>query len=169
MSSGHVDYIKDAYWTSAIEENNQIRISAASNEYMYDLRFNVYRACDPAITVPRVGDMYCSIRLNRLENPLRLPLFRLYGENLTSYAPTLPASHCDIVVKVDRNRSKVEVIGGNVNQSVTRRTLNIAGGSLTLNPSRAQVRAATSPDEACNEGIQCRINDRPWFVLMQAR
>lgn len=164
LSTAHRNYMKDSFWTSVTEQGGSARQDAVA-DYTYNPRYDMYRACDPSKTKPRVGDMLCSARMTTLPVPISSTPFRVYGSNLIGDRP-FSASHCDIVVEINEKSKKVEVIGGNVNQSVTRRTLNL-NENLFLSPSQS---TSTTRDETrCESQENCDINRRSWFVLMQMR
>ena len=77
--------------------------------------------------------------------------------------------HCELVVRADESGdAKLEVIGGNVVQSVTLSRLTLNANKVL---SSAYIAAAASPS-GCARGEQaCRghLGRRPWVVLLQFR
>lgn len=156
-SEGHIDYIRDAYNTTRNEING--------NSLEANGRFTLYRACNPYTTKPRIGDMICSSRLSDLTAHNTIEIFDIYGNNITG-ANSISTSHCDIVVNVDVHSKKVDLIGGNVFQSVTKRRLNL-NQQLFLSPSQRLIGNSEISD--CSSSANCELNDKSWFILMQVR
>ncbi|HWM48994.1 MAG TPA: DUF2272 domain-containing protein [Xanthobacteraceae bacterium] len=164
-SSSHIRYIVAS-----------IRQSLADLDAQEATHF--YRACDPDLTRPRAGDLYCSHRHVEGTKDPYLPkpgmsLFRSLFRDLMQQPSVISRTHCDVVVRVDDAAKKVVVIGGNVQNSVTERTLNLnrkgvlsrAQGNLVAHGrSCARGQSGTS-----NEESGCRLNGQKWFVLLQAR
>lgn len=162
FTSRHKEYIKDAILQSTNDTGD--RTTA-----------NYYRACDPEQTRPRVGDLYCYHRhVPKTFQPYTKQgqsLFKSLFRDFVKFAqPPIWRAHCDIVVKVDHERSKVVVIGGNVQNSVTEKTLNLAGRSGVLSTSQGNNACATyNPDIRDRSEPNCNLNKQEWFVLLQAR
>jgi len=97
------------------------------------------------------------------------PLFKSLFRDIANDEEPISHSHCDIVVRVDNDASKVTVIGGNVQNSVTEKVLNLnergvlsaAQGSTACNSYNTD--KPTSPGEP-----NCNLNKQKWFVLLQA-
>lgn len=125
-----------------------------------------YRACDPRKTRPRVGDLICYSRGGK--PPLRnLADWREHAGELDGRIK----SHCDLVVSTDAAAAKMESIGGNVLQSVTRRKLMLKGdGSLSdrhqLDQHKPRPGSECARDETCHKGD---LNLQQWGVLLQLR
>lgn len=122
-----------------------------------------YRACDPARTVPAVGDLLCYSR-----DASSLTSFAQWRQ--ASGRPDFSvASHCEVVVEVNTDSKKMEVIGGNVMQSVARRRLKLNARNLlseTYRPRRLQTSAGRecARDPTCH---QPNLNMQHWSVLLQ--
>ncbi|MBR1209713.1 DUF2272 domain-containing protein [Bradyrhizobium sp. JYMT SZCCT0180] len=119
FSAAHVTYIRQAIKQSVTDVT-----AGSANAF--------YRACDPQSTMPRVGDLYCYHRHVEGTSDVYKPrsgftLFRsLFADFVASEDnDPISRSHCDIIVKVDDASKKVHVIGGNVQNSVTEKILNI--------------------------------------------
>jgi hypothetical protein len=131
-----------------------------------------FRACDPELTKPRVGDLYCFHRHVEGAKDAYKPqpgvsLFRSLFRDLLNDPPVISRSHCDIVVRVDDAAKKVVTIGGNVQNSVTERMLNLnRKGVLSANQGPM---CATDNGKAGDETTSCNLNSQKWFVLLQAR
>ena len=114
--ASHVTYI-----TSAIEQSLTDLVGGESTSF--------YRACDPGTTKPRVGDVFCYHRHTEgTPHPYAQKgpsLFKSLFRDIANGEEPISHSHCDIVVNVDINSSKVTVIGGNVHNSVTEKVLNL--------------------------------------------
>jgi len=93
-------------------------------------------------------------------------------------ARSIRRSHCEVVAYVDNGARKVYTIGGNVNQAVTTRKLNLrrdgkfssaqksscdGAAQWKLPQPLAQAAGAPAPVEKCS------LNDKKWFVLLQLR
>lgn len=147
--------------------NAQFRYSAAHWQYvkqafMPDSR-HAYRACDPRRTRPHEGDLLCYSRGTLGPND-----FAEWREavSLPGFAA---ASHCEIVVMVDRAASKMETVGGNVLQSVAMRRLKLDGdGFLSsahyIGKSKGRSSAACLQDKSCREPD---LNRQRWSVLLR--
>ena len=169
QNSSHVRYIRQAV-DNAIEMLNGQPSNAT------------YRACDIYKTPVRPGDLVCYHRDPRydLANPEAKAEGRLFVSVTRDYAEQgkLPflASHCDIVVAVDRKSGKATSIGGNVNQAVTKRRINLTrSGVLAVDQGqgcRARKRGTAARDGSELIGSQvpdnrCNLNMQSWFTLLQ--
>ncbi|WP_067065639.1 DUF2272 domain-containing protein [Roseateles chitosanitabidus] len=126
-----------------------------------------FRACDIRRTAPRVGDLICYSR----GKPV-LDRFADWQERLPAIDGRTK-SHCDVVVSVDRKTLKIESIGGNVMQSVTRRQLMInESGLLSRRHYVGAPRNRPRPGSPCAEDATCEksdLNQQHWSVLLQLR
>ncbi len=122
-----------------------------------------YRACDPRKTVPRVGDLLC---YGRGKTPLKN--FDAWQRAVKGAKFSTPA-HCDVVIEVDLAARKLESIGGNVLQSVTRRKLKLnAAKALSDNHNPDLFPPGKKSD--CLHDESCRrenFNSQYWAVLLQ--
>lgn len=122
-----------------------------------------YRACDPKRTVPARGDLLC---YGRGAAPLTS------FEEWRSAAGRLgfsAAAHCDLVVDVDRETKKMEVVGGNVLQSVTRRKLKLNQENL-LSETHYRGSDVAGRNGECVQDKTCDasdLNQQYWSVLLQ--
>ena len=122
-----------------------------------------YRACDPRRTVPRVGDLLCHSRAGSALKDFAQ--WRQASGRSDFSAP----SHCEVVIEVDMGAKKMELIGGNVLQSVTRRKLKLSAEnrvSHSYNPDhlgKARSREC-SADKTCH---QPNLNVQYWGVVLQ--
>jgi hypothetical protein len=154
FSDSHADYVQGAFDTSAAEAAGQERADA-------------YRACDVATTRPRAGDLLCATRASTAGTTRFAALPGAMAE-ARSAGQGFPM-HCEIVVRSDRGGdAKLEVIGGNVVQSVTlsRMTLNadkLLGAGHFASAAPAAECARRTP--ACRDSL----SRRPWVVLLQFR
>ena len=166
FSNAHRAYIYDAFATSVGE------VAGEPGE-------RIYRAC-PLATRPRVGDMICAQREPALadagEESVRE---RIRGELVGSPdARTVRRTHCEVVAYVDARARKIYSIGGNVNQAVSARKLNLrrdgrisatqkssCGGAARWALPQPLAQAAGAP----NRAEKCSLNDKKWFVLLQLR
>jgi hypothetical protein len=166
FANAHRAYIYDAFATSAAELAGR----AASQ---------AYRAC-PLTTRPRAGDLICQQREPALTGESDAAVReRVRGElGGKVEARTIRRTHCEVVAYVDARARKVYTIGGNVNQSVTARKLNLRGDlkfSLAQKGHCGGPGHWTLPQPAAetavpgNPGHKCSLNDKKWFVLLQLR
>lgn len=165
FANAHSAYIYDAFATSAAEQTN------AANEH-------IYRAC-PLSTKPRVGDIVCAHRQTDLAELSDAAVRERVRTEVAGGGPrSIRRSHCEVVAYVDAQARKMYTIGGNVNQGVTARKLNLRNG-LKFSPSqkgscggpgnwtlpKPLAEAANGPSVA----EKCSLNDKKWFVLLQVR
>lgn len=122
-----------------------------------------YKACDPRRTAPRVGDLLCYSRG-------AFPLKNFAQWRQASQSDNFSAaSHCEVVVEVNIDAKKMEVIGGNVMQSVAMRRLKLNAAnrlSEVYHPERARKESNSDclRDKACE---QPNLNLQYWGVLLQ--
>jgi hypothetical protein len=93
-------------------------------------------------------------------------------------ARSVRRTHCEVVAHVDKAAHKVYTIGGNVNQAVTARKMNLRR-NLTFSASQKGncsgprhwhlPQPAGSQPDAPGDTKNCNLNDRKWFVLLQLR
>ena len=166
FANAHRVYIYDAFATSAAEVAGKP-----------DAR--IYRAC-PLGTRPRIGDLICSQREPALAEASEEAVRERVLNELDGSpdARSVRRSHCEVVAYVDKGARKIYTIGGNVNQAVSTRKLNLRGdgrisgmqksscagaAQWALPQPLAQTAAAPGPAEKCS------LNDKKWFVLLQLR
>jgi hypothetical protein len=156
FSAAHVDYIVQAVRTAASDS-----LSAPVDA--------LYRACDPYGTVPRPGDLLCYHRHRLADAPAAGPdLFLSLVKAMAEGDSPISRSHCDIVTDVDVHARKVRVVGGNVQQSVALRSLNLNRRMLLSTNQGSPSCGEDSPTSAPATG-PCSLNAQPWFVLLQMR
>jgi len=165
FSNAHRAYIYDAFATSVAE------VAGERSD-------RIYRAC-PLATRPRIGDMICAQREPALADMSDETVReRVRGELAGSPdARSIRRSHCEVVAYVDAGARKVYSIGGNVNQAVTTRKLNLrrdgrfsaqkgnCNGAAHWALPQPLAQAAGGPPPA----EKCSLNDKKWFVLLQLR
>jgi hypothetical protein len=88
-------------------------------------------------------------------------------------------THCEVVAHIDARARKMYTIGGNVNQAVSTRKLNLRGRGLKFPAAQkghcggaGQWTLPQTPDGAAHasgHGGKCSLNDKKWFVLLQLR
>lgn len=140
-SPSHFDYVRDAY------------LHPQGSPFLY---------LDPATTKPAAGDLLCYVRMPAttfgyvglrgfLDAPGRGPL------NM----------HCDIVVAANPDDDrKAYLIGGNIQQGVTMRLLNLnRNGLLWALPQRLGVDPPCSPDNVAG----CNFSRQDWAVLLKLK
>jgi hypothetical protein len=124
-----------------------------------------YRACDPRKTMPKVGDLLCFSRGKSV-----LKNFAEWRHAVQNSSASI-ASHCEVVSDVDMSARKIETIGGNVLQSVTRRKLKLNDAKVlsdTHNPDRFKMskNSECRRDKTCD---QANLNLQYWAVLLQLK
>jgi hypothetical protein len=179
FANAHSFYIYDAFATSMAEVANE------AND-------RVYRACPITTTRPRPGDVICNQREPALadagEDVARERIRADLATGATGPARAIRRTHCEVVAHVDAGARKLYTIGGNVNQAVAARKLNLrrdlkfssaqrghCGGlghwTMPQGASTGAPAAATSPAaaQASSSTPKCSLNDKKWFVLLQVR
>ena len=165
FANAHRVYIYDAFAASAAELANE-----ASER--------LYRAC-PLATRPRAGDLICHQREAALADASDEAVRERIRAELAGSADarSVRRTHCEVVAHVDARARKVYTIGGNVNQAVTARKLNLRRGlkfsAVAKGPLRRRgpmdLAAARGPRAARPGTVKCSLNDKKWFVLLQLR
>ncbi len=165
FSNAHRAYIYDAFATSAAE------LAKTADDH-------IYRAC-PLSTKPRPGDMLCQQREPSLadvsDDAVRE---RIRGELAGSAdARSIRRTHCEVVAHVDAGARKMYTIGGNVNQAVSARKLNLRPRDLKFSAVQkghcggaghwTLPAAAAGTQPAPGHAAKCSLNDKKWFVLLQ--
>jgi hypothetical protein len=151
-------------------------ISAAVAQSLRDAnggaRAHFFRACDPALTPPRAGDLLCYHRHTEGTRNPYVPegpsLFRSIFEDFARGERPIIRSHCDIVAGVDARARKVTVIGGNVQNSVTERVLTLDKRGVLSKRQGTKACGPNNPDSLATGRANCNFNDQKWFVLLQA-
>jgi len=167
FSNAHRVYIYDAFATSAAELTNE------GGD-------RLYRACPLTTTRPRAGDLICFQREPALADASEEAVRERIRIELAGNtdARSVRRTHCDVVAHIDAPARKMYVIGGNVQQAVTAKKLNLrrdlkfaavqkgncgALGQWTLPQSSA------GPPRAPSLAEKCSLIDKKWFVLLQLR
>jgi hypothetical protein len=165
FANAHRVYIYDAFATSLAETANE-----AGDR--------LYRACPLTTTKPRPGDLICAQREPSLADVGDGMVRERIRTELTSGGDTrsVRRTHCEVVAFIDAPARKVYSIGGNVNQAVSTRKLNLHTRGLKFSASQKGNCGAgknwTMPQpsgEASHGPVPCSLNDKQWFVLLQLR
>jgi hypothetical protein len=171
FSNAHRSYIYDAFAATAAEQAGQ------------DAGEKAFRAC-PLATKPRVGDILCQHRESKYNDLSDEAARELARKELAGPADgrTIRRTHCEVVAHVDAKARKVYTIGGNANQAVTARKMNLRGRGLKLSASQKghcgkrewtmpepSDQAAGQSPHAAGHTEKCSLNDKKWFVLLQLR
>jgi len=166
FANAHRVYIYDAFAVSAAELKN-------------DASDGIYRAC-PLTTRPRAGDLICQQRESELADASDEAVRERIRAELdgSAQARSVRRTHCEVVAHVDKSAHKVYTIGGNVNQAVTARKMNLRR-NLTFSASQkgncggpghwSLPQPAGHPPLAPGLTKNCSLNDKKWFVLLQLR
>jgi hypothetical protein len=167
FANAHRVFIYDAFAASAAELTN------GAGE-------RIYRACPLTATRPRAGDLICQQREPELADASEKDVLERIRAELAggANAGSVRRTHCEVVASIDAPARKMYSIGGNVDQSVTARKLNLrrdlkfsaaqkghcgGPGHWTLPQPSADAPRASSLTENCS------LNDKKWFVLLQLR
>jgi hypothetical protein len=153
-SPNHISYI-----TAAVKR--------AVSDVNGDTADDLYRACDPFSTRPRPGDLLCYQRESYTPRK-GLSLHRSLMSDIASSARAISMTHCEIVIDVDSKSKKIRTVGGNVQQAVTERTLNINRQDL-LSTSYAAKPCEKNGNAEKEKATACGLNNQEWFVLLQTR
>ena len=127
----------------------------------------LYRACDPYTTKARAGDLLCYHRETYAPRDGQT-LHRSLMRDIASGGRLISMTHCEIVVDVDRGRKKIITVGGNVQQSITERTLNMNRQGFLSTSYVAKACGMNDPN-GVGRSASCNLNNQPWFVMLQAR
>ena len=92
-------------------------------------------------------------------------------------AQSVRRTHCEVVAHIDVRARKMYTIGGNVNQAVTARKLNLRRDlkfSAAQNGHCGGLGYWTLPQSSAHPpsaptAHKCSLNDKKWFVLLQLR
>jgi len=163
FANAHRVYIYDAFAASAAEPAKQ-----AGDR--------LYRACPLATTKPRAGDLLCQQREPALAGVSDEAVRERIRKELegSTEARSIRRTHCEVVASVDGRARKMYTIGGNVNQSVTARKLNLKRGLKFAGAQKGHCGGAghwtlPQPAGAPRASAKCSLNDKKWFVLLQVR
>jgi hypothetical protein len=166
FANAHRVYIYNAFAVSAAELKDE-----ASD--------GIYRAC-PLTTRPRAGDLICQQRELELADASDAVVRDRIRTELDGSieARSVRRTHCEVVAHVDKAARKVYTIGGNVNQAVSARKMNLGRNLKFLasqkgncgGPSHWNLPPPTGhPPDAPGHFKNCSLNDKKWFVLLQLR
>jgi hypothetical protein len=175
-ANAHSVYIYDAFAASLAEPAN------AAGEWLY-------RACPLATTRPRAGDLICNQRepafADAGEEAVRERIRADLSGGAGGVARSIRRTHCEVVAHVDAQARKLYTIGGNVNQAVAARKLNLradlkfsaaqkgrcgGAGHWTLPQGAVETPQGAAPaPPASSPAHKCSLNDKKWFVLLQVR
>lgn len=135
-SASHFDYVRAA------------RSNPARSPYTY---------ADPRTTRLQTGDMLCYVRTGRIFG------YDGLAASIDRGAAGLPM-HCDFVVATDGGHAYT--IGGNVQQAVTMRILNLNSEGLPWAlPERSTDGIACAPDQEAG----CNFNRQDWAVVLKLK
>jgi len=163
FANAHRGYIYDAFATSAAE------LAKQPDE-------RIYRAC-PLTTRPRAGDLICAVREPALADASDAAVRERIRAELggSAEARSIRRTHCEVVVSVDSGARKLYTIGGNVNQAVSARKMNLRGDLKVSAVQKGHCGGAgawtlpQSPMQTPHASVKCSLNDKKWFVLLQLR
>ena len=168
FANAHRVYIYEAFAASAAE------VTGTAGDQLY-------RACPLATTRPRVGDLLCQQREPALAGASDAAVRERVRAELagSAEARTVRRTHCEVVAHIDARARKMYSIGGNVNQAVTARKLNLRQRSLKFSAAQkghcggaghwTLPGSSTDTARAAGHADKCSLNDKKWFVLLQLR
>ena len=162
FSNAHRAYIYDAFAASAAEQTN------GADE-------RIYRACPLAATRPRAGDLICQLREPALADASDEAVRQRIRAELAGNADarSVRRTHCEVVAHIDVKARKMYTIGGNVNQAVTVRKLDLRRGLKLSATQTANCGGPGNwtlpPAQSSRAPEKCSLNDKKWFVLLQLR
>lgn len=163
FANAHRAFIYDAFHTSAAEVNDAAGAA-------------LYRACPLATTRPRPGDLICEQREPALTGLSGLTVReRIRGElDGDPSAYSIRQTHCEVVAYADQGARKLYTIGGNVDQAITVRKLNLRRDLKFSTTQKGHCGGAghwTLPHPMAEppRNAKCSLNDKKWFVLLQLR
>jgi hypothetical protein len=167
FANAHRVYIYDAFTASAAE-------------LTHEAGDRLYRACPVSTTKPRAGDLVCQQREAALADASDEAVRERIRAELggSPDARSIRRTHCEVVAHIDARARKMYTIGGNVNQAVTARKLNLHGRGLKFSATQKgrcgpgdwtlpQTPAQTPHSPGLAQ--KCSLNDKKWFVLLQLR
>ncbi len=167
FSNAHRVYIYDAFATSAAELTDKAGA-------------RLYRACPPATTRPRAGDLICFQREPALADANGKEVRERIRAEIAdgNDTRTVRRTHCNVVAHIDASARKMYVIGGNLQQGVTVSKLSLrrdmrfsvakkhhCGGPGNWTLPQPSADAPRAPDSTQD----CSLTDKKWFVLLQLR
>jgi len=162
FSNAHRAYIYEAFATSAAELSKE-----ASKQ--------IYRAC-PMTTRPRAGDVICQQRESALADASEAAVRERIRTELAGppEARSVRRTHCEVVAHFDAKARKMYSIGGNVEQAITARKLNLRRDLKFAATQKGHCGGPNQwtlpqPAGAAGRTGNCSLNDRKWFVLLQVR
>lgn len=165
FANAHRVYIYDAFAVSAAETGG--KESA-----------RLYRACPLSATRPREGDIICFQREPALANESDAAVRKTIRHELDRrMAHSVRRTHCDVVAYIDTPAKKMYVIGGNVEQAVTVKKLNLRR-DMTFSavqkshcggPGHWTLPRPSNADGDTRLTENCSLVDKKWFVLLQMR
>ncbi len=161
-------FVVDTPWSAAFISWVMLRAgvpgfrgSASHFDYVkaarQDTGSSPYRFSHPTTTVVGRGDLLCYVRTRRVYGYVGL------AKAIDGGTASLPM-HCDIVVNVSGGTAYT--VGGNVQQGVTMRLLNVnVEGHLWGLPERGEGDVECSPDTE----FACNFNRQDWAVLLKLK
>jgi hypothetical protein len=167
FANAHRVFIYDAFATSAAELTKE-----AGDR--------LYRACPLTATRPRPGDLICQQREPELADASAAAVSERIRTELADNADarTVRRTHCEVVASIDAPARKIYTVGGNVNQAVTVRKMNLRRNLKVSAVQKARCGGPghwTLPQPAADTQrppggtAPCSLNDKKWFVLLQLR
>ena len=162
FSNAHRAYIYDAF-------------AASAAELAKEAGKQIYRAC-PVTTRPRPGDVICQQRESALADASDEAVRERIRAELAGppEARSVRRTHCEVVASIDARARKMYSIGGNVEQAVTARKLNLRRNLKFAATQKGHCGPGhwtlpQQPATAAGRAENCSLNDRKWFVLLQLR
>ena len=168
FANAHRVYIYDAF-------------AADSAELANEAQDRLYRACPIFTTRPRAGDLICQQREPALADESDVAVRERIRAELGGDpdARSVRRTHCEVVAHIDARARKMYTIGGNVNQAVSARKLNLRSRNLRISAAQkgrcggkghwTLPQSSNDAPRALGHSGKCSLNDKKWFVLLQLR
>jgi hypothetical protein len=138
-----------------------------------------FRGCSPETTSLRPGDLLCFTR-DATVGPRGFAqlaeVHRTAAGEAAARGTAAPASrtafpaHCDVVTRVDAAARRVEVVGGNAWQSVTRRTMRLDARGRLAPALRIPAEETAEQEDRYRSAPECgNLNRKRYLVVLRLR
>ncbi|MCE2645968.1 MAG: DUF2272 domain-containing protein [Burkholderiaceae bacterium] len=136
-----------------------------------------FRGCSPETTSLRPGDLLCFTR-DATVGPRSFAqlaeVHRTAAGEAAARGTAAPASrtafpaHCDVVTRVDAAARRVEVVGGNAWQSVTRRTMRLDARGRLASALRIPAEETAEQEDRCRSAPERgNLNRKRYLVVLR--
>jgi hypothetical protein len=137
-----------------------------------------FRGCPPETTSLRPGDLLCFTRdaavgprnFAQLAEVHRVAEAGARGSASTPPGRAAFPAHCDVVTRADAAARRVEVVGGNAWQSVTRRTMGLDARGRLAPTLRIPAEETAEREDRCRATAECgNLNRKRYLIVMRLR